>query len=370
MEPTKEQAFAQLTMEVTACRKCPRMGMSERIFGHSCGGLSGVVMFIGEAPGRLGADNTLIPFHGDQSGHNFESFLLQVGINRYESFVTNAVLCNPKDTRGNNSTPTFEEVRNCSGFLQRQIDLVKPKVIATLGNTALKATALIETHNIKLSKHVRIAREWYGRTLIPLYHPGQRAMVHRSFSNQLSDYQMVAEAVRRRNQSKSRPGKFSPKVAAIVALVLSQKSRMTYFALHKLFYLIEVTARKRLGSRLTSSYIVRQKDGPYCVDLHLSKLRGMIPGLQVEIRDSKPIVMLAEKDMFHGEHSKTHRLSLTEEELVSSVLARYAHFSDAELKRRSYLTSEMRGILRLERRSRTNMFNVPVLLPTPEELSL
>jgi uracil-DNA glycosylase family 4 len=205
-ESEKTKAFEQLIIEATACRKCARMNKSERIFGYSCGGLNASVMFIGEAPGRLGADNTLIPFHGDQAGHNFESFVLQVGLNRYESFVTNAVLCNPKDENGNNATPSVEEVRNCSEFLKRQLDLVQPKVVATLGAIALKATALVEPHLLSLSKHVRTPKSWYRRTLIPLYHPGQRALIHRSFSNQLADYQAVAETVRNRRPTSRKVG--------------------------------------------------------------------------------------------------------------------------------------------------------------------
>ncbi len=368
----QRQAFEQLVIEVTACRKCPRMNKSERVFGYSCGGLNASVMFIGEAPGRLGADDTLIPFHGDQAGHNFEGLLLQVGINRYESFVTNAVLCNPKDEKGNNATPTIDEVRNCSVFLRRQLDLVRPGVVATLGAVALKATEIIEAHGLSIADHVRKEKKWYGRTLIPLYHPGQRALVHRSFSNQLSDYQAVAEAVSGRRRRKMRSGgKYSPKVAAIVELILSQKPRMSYFALHKLFYLIEVAARKEIGKRLTNSYIVRQKDGPYCVDLHLAKLKTMMPTLYVDVRHSKvSLTAQPARDLFNTQSHDRSLLDKLEERIVISIVRRYGGCSDAELKRRSYLTSEMRDILRAEKRGLRNMFNVPLLLPTPEELTL
>jgi uracil-DNA glycosylase family 4 len=366
-ESIRRKEFEQLILEVTACRKCHRMNSSERVFGHSCGGLNASVMFVGEAPGRLGADNTLIPFHGDQAGHNFESFLLQVGINRYESFVTNAVLCNPRDDKGNNSTPTPEEVRNCSGFFRRQLDLVAPKVVATLGSTALRAAALIEPHGLAIARSVRSPRAWYGRTLIPLYHPGQRAMVHRSFSNQLSDYQLVSEALRIRRRSNKRAGKYSAKVAAIVELILSQKPRMSYFALHKLFYLIEVAARKELGARLTNSYIVRQKDGPYCVDLHVAKLKAMVPPLKVEVRHNKLTLQMARAADLFSVSSPNNELDESERKLVTSIVDRYGDLSDVELKRRSYLTREMRDILRAEKRGRTNMFNVPLLPLTPEE---
>src|SRR5579859_4948153 len=278
-----DQCFSQLVAEVKACRKCQRMENSERVLGHSSGSLIATVMFIGEAPGRLGADTSLIPFHGDQSGHNFEALIEQVGLSRYQSFITNAVLCNPKDEFGNNSTPTKEEVENCANFLKRQIDLVQPDVIVTLGATALKATALVERHNLTLTLAVRTSRQWYGRTLIPVYHPGQRAMVHRSFANQLADYQFIVETLRRANAKRKTSSlrMFSPKVAAVVDCITSRKPQLSYFALHKLFYLVEVEAHKQLGERITNSYIIRQKDGPYCVDLHIAKLRRTCPSLEI-----------------------------------------------------------------------------------------
>src|SRR5213080_3667840 len=111
---------------------CPRMATSERVLGYAAGNLDAKVMFIGEAPGRLGADTSQIPFHGDKSGENFERLLDQAGLTRYETFVTNAVLCNPKDSNGNNATPTLSEIENCSGFLRRQIGLVEARIVVTL----------------------------------------------------------------------------------------------------------------------------------------------------------------------------------------------------------------------------------------------
>ena len=178
------------------------------------GSINAPLMFIGEAPGRLGADATGIPFHGDKTGHNFESLLDFVGIGRQDIFVTNAVLCNPKDSRGNNDTPSAQEIKNCAAFLSRQITLVNPLFIATLGAVALRALALIEPHDLELKSAVRTANNWYGRTLIPLYHPGQRAMVHRSFANQRSDYQFLADNLKRGGQrpakSRGAPNKKSP----------------------------------------------------------------------------------------------------------------------------------------------------------------
>src|ERR1700722_9261259 len=92
-----ESQFDALVSEVNACRACPRMSGSQRVLSRAAGQLDARVMFIGEAPGRLGADGSGIPFHGDKAGNNFEELLERVGLTRYAIFVTNAALCNPKD---------------------------------------------------------------------------------------------------------------------------------------------------------------------------------------------------------------------------------------------------------------------------------
>src|SRR5690606_12666891 len=125
--------FDTLCEKVQKCAKCARMCESQRVLNRSGGALDADVMFIGEAPGRLGADNSGIPFHGDKSGHNFEELLEFAGLNRSRIFVTNAVLCNPRDEDGNNSTPTKNEVQNCSDYLAKQIRIINPKIVVTLG---------------------------------------------------------------------------------------------------------------------------------------------------------------------------------------------------------------------------------------------
>jgi uracil-DNA glycosylase family 4 len=155
-------------------------------------------MFIAEAPGRAGADRTGIPLHGDATGINFETLLAHAGFDRHSTdpakriFVTNAVLCNPRDEKGNNGTPNEEELRNCSFHLQMQMDLVRPKVLVTLGAKALEALALIRFHELKLSRDVASLQWWNGRRLFPLYHPSPRALMSRNLTRQKQDYVELA----------------------------------------------------------------------------------------------------------------------------------------------------------------------------------
>lgn len=362
----KEIRFAELARRVHACRKCPRMVNSVRVLSGGCGSLHAKVMFIGEAPGRLGADASELPFHGDKSGHNFESLLEQVGLSRYDAFVTNAVLCNPRDDKGNNATPSPTEIANCSGFLREQIELVDASVVVTLGAIALRASAIVQPHSLKLRDSVRVSHRWSERWLVPAYHPGQRAMVHRSFANQLADYQFIAETVRRadtgaRRESKPRAGRTSSKVGAAAERILKQRQDLSYFALHKLLFLSEVRHLEQTGKRLTEGYFVRQKDGPYCVELHASRIPALIPGAQTRITGNTLRVFL-QHDLPLGDPSRAvELLADTEKQVLDMVSKKYGGLSNARLKTATYLTRPMRDLLRREKSQRINLFNSPVL---------
>ena len=139
------------------------------------GALNTRVMFIAEAPGRNGADRTRIPFHGDTSGRNFESLLASIKLTRDEIFITNAVLCSPRKPSGANDRPTRSEIRNCSAFLRRQIELINPPVVATLGAVALDALKLIEDHDYQLRDAAARILRWNGRLLVPSIIPAPRS---------------------------------------------------------------------------------------------------------------------------------------------------------------------------------------------------
>lgn len=362
----KEAKFLDLVDRVTACERCPRMTGSARVLGPGCGPLDAPLVFIGEAPGRLGADGSHLPFHGDKSGHNFERLIGQVGISRYEVFVTNAVLCNPKDERGNNATPTPVEIANCAPFLRETIEIVDPSLVVTLGAVALKACGMLEAHTLSLREHVRTNNTWMRRSLIPVYHPRQRAMVHRSFANQLSDYQFVAETLRRRKRPHKRsisgkPRSDAAKLGHVARKILQSKpAGLSYFALHKLCFLAELASLEATGERLTNAYVVRQKDGPYFVDLHLAKLPQLVPGVIVRPVGGKVMLGLPNQgDLLASEPLEA--LSAHNEAAVKTVVAKYGDMRDEELKRVVYLSKYMRALLRKEQSTGANLYNAAVL---------
>jgi DNA polymerase len=194
---TKQNQFMRLVAEASACVECPDMCERAAVLSELNGSLDARVMFIGEAPGRKGADRTRVPFSGDQSGNNFERFLASINLQRSEIFITSAAICNPRAASGANRRPKVSEVRNCSPFLRRTIELVEPAVIVTLGTVALEALKLLHYHDYNLKNDGGRIRRWNGRWLVPLYHPSPQVLItSRDEKAQLLDYQVVARAMR------------------------------------------------------------------------------------------------------------------------------------------------------------------------------
>jgi uracil-DNA glycosylase family 4 len=167
-----------------------------RLLSAANGTLRPRVLFVAEAPGRLGGDRTAIPLAGDQSGRNFDLLLAEANLERDEIFITNAVLCNPRDSAGRNAPPSAPELRNCSPFLAATLELLQPPVVAALGAVALRALAAITPHEATLAANVGDLMPWHGRWLMPLYHPGPRAQIHRPFAQQAEDFRRLGEVMR------------------------------------------------------------------------------------------------------------------------------------------------------------------------------
>ncbi|HEX8745699.1 MAG TPA: uracil-DNA glycosylase [Pyrinomonadaceae bacterium] len=188
--------FSELAGEAAACRRCESMCGRRAVLSELNGAPGASVMFIGEAPGRQGGDRTRIPFYGDQSGRNFTRFIASINLPRSRIFITNAVLCNPRRESGANRTPTRAEIMNCSEFLRRQIEVIGPRVIATMGRVSLEALRAIEYHPLNLREAAGKVFEWGGRVLVPLYHPSPQVLAsHRREAEQLRDYRAVERAL-------------------------------------------------------------------------------------------------------------------------------------------------------------------------------
>lgn len=167
------------------------MAGRRRVLSELNGPVNARILFVGEAPGRQGAERHGIPFHGDAAGRNFERLLASCGLERNDVFITNAVLCNPQTPDGHNAPPKASELNNCGNWLRATLELVDPALVVALGAVALRALGGIEMHELRVSRDAGRVVPWGGRELAVLFHPGGRTLARRPLETQMDDWRRV-----------------------------------------------------------------------------------------------------------------------------------------------------------------------------------
>jgi DNA polymerase len=161
----RREALVELYREASVCTLCPLSeGRTNVVFGN--GNADADLMFVGEAPGAQ-EDQQGLPFVG-RAGQLLNQLLEGVGMSRDDVFITNVLMCRPPGNRD----PQPLEIETCKPYLMRKVELIEPRVIATLGNFATK---LITGSPIGITR-VRGTPQVHtiaGRTLFvfPLLHP-------------------------------------------------------------------------------------------------------------------------------------------------------------------------------------------------------
>ena len=154
-----------LRTEASACTRCRlHEGRTQVVFGN--GHPDADLMFVGEAPG-FHEDQQGIPFVG-QAGKLLDRLLEGIGLTRADVYVANVLKCRPPGNRD----PMPDEIERCEPYLFRQIELIRPKVVATLGNFATKLlsgkpTGITRVHGIEQETTIGGSRV----LLYPIYHP-------------------------------------------------------------------------------------------------------------------------------------------------------------------------------------------------------
>lgn len=157
--------------------------------------LSARILFVAEAPGLLGAHACGLPLSGDRTGRTFDELLTVGGVRRSDIFLTNTVLCDSRDEAGRNARPSRAEMANCRRHLAWLIALLDPRWVVTLGVVALEAMEAVAQHGAILRHDVGQPILWSGRQLVPLYHSGPRALIHRPLATQGADYARLSAIV-------------------------------------------------------------------------------------------------------------------------------------------------------------------------------
>jgi DNA polymerase len=174
-----EATLNQIASEVSVCERCI-LHHSRKLAVPGEGPVDAEIMFIGEGPG----------FHENQKGRPFvgaagkylEELLAKIGYKREDVFITNVVKCRPP----NNRDPLPDELAACSDYLERQIQVINPKVIVTLGRYSMARFL----PNAKISDVHGQSYKIKSRLVVPMFHPAAalhqpslKASIERDFTH-------------------------------------------------------------------------------------------------------------------------------------------------------------------------------------------
>lgn len=161
----RREQLVELYREVSNCRRCPlHEGRTNAVFG--AGNADAELMFVGEAPGAE-EDRQGLPFVG-RAGQLLNQLLEGISLAREDVFIANVIKSRPPGNRD----PLPDEIEACWPYLERQIELIEPRVIATLGNFATKKLTGNPTGITRVRGTPQV-HELGGRTVFvfPLLHP-------------------------------------------------------------------------------------------------------------------------------------------------------------------------------------------------------
>src|SRR5919206_1623425 len=175
--------------QAQSCTRCPQLASTRRTVVFGSGNADADLMFVGEAPGAR-EDEQGIPFVG-QAGKLLDKLLGEIGLTRSEVFIVNTLKCRPPQNRD----PLPQEIDNCQDYLFRQLELIRPRVVCTLGNFATKllrgdpSTGITRLHGREEVRQIgpRVVR------LYPIYHPAAALYTPSMVDTLRADFMRIPE---------------------------------------------------------------------------------------------------------------------------------------------------------------------------------
>jgi uracil-DNA glycosylase family 4 len=169
------------------CTKCPHLAATRQTVVFGSGNADADLMFVGEAPGA-NEDRQGLPFVG-QAGRLLDTLLEEIGLTRGDVFVANVLKCRPPGNRD----PLPQEIDACQDYLFRQIELIEPRVVCTLGNFSTKllrgdpATGITRLHGREEIRRVGPRRV----RLYPIYHPAAALYTPKMLEKLRDDFRRI-----------------------------------------------------------------------------------------------------------------------------------------------------------------------------------
>jgi uracil-DNA glycosylase len=185
------EALATFAEQVSGCTRCRlSQGRTQVVFG--VGNPHADLMFVGEAPG-FHEDKQGVPFVG-QAGKLLDTLLGGIGLERSEVYIANVLKCRPPGNRD----PQPDEIESCEPHLFRQIELIQPRVVATLGNFATKLLSGKPTGITRVHGQEQEVTLGGNRVLLyPLYHPAAALYTPAMLNVLQEDFRRIPELMGR-----------------------------------------------------------------------------------------------------------------------------------------------------------------------------
>jgi DNA polymerase len=185
------EALATFAEQVSGCTRCRlSQGRTQVVFG--VGNAHADLMFVGEAPG-FHEDKQGVPFVG-QAGKLLDTLLGGIGLERSEVYIANVLKCRPPGNRD----PQPDEIESCEPHLFRQIELIEPRVVATLGNFATKLLSGKPTGITRVHGQEQEVTLGGNRVLLyPLYHPAAALYTPAMLNVLQEDFRRIPELMGR-----------------------------------------------------------------------------------------------------------------------------------------------------------------------------
>jgi DNA polymerase len=203
--------------QASTCMRCPQLAATRQTVVFGAGNADADLMFVGEAPGAR-EDERGLPFVG-QAGRLLDQLLEEIGLARADVFVCNTLKCRPPGNRD----PLPQEIDACQDYLYRQLELIQPKVVCTLGNFATKLLRSDTTGITRLHGREEI-RTIGPRTLrlYPIFHPAAALYTPRMLETLREDFSRLPELLAldpppQPQPVEAEPAVPEPELAAVVA---------------------------------------------------------------------------------------------------------------------------------------------------------
>jgi uracil-DNA glycosylase family 4 len=184
----RREELKRVFAQAKGCVRCPELAATRKTVVFGSGNADAELMFVGEAPGAS-EDEQGVPFVG-RAGKLLETLLGEVGLQRTDVFIANTLKCRPPGNRD----PLPVEIDNCQDYLHRQVELIQPTVICTLGNFSTKLLRGDPTGITRL--HGRPEVLTLGRRavrLYPIFHPAAALYTPRMLETLREDFARLPE---------------------------------------------------------------------------------------------------------------------------------------------------------------------------------